>query len=109
MAQYGLGNMYRQGLGVTQDDREAIRWYRLSAVQGNADAQFNLGAMYDNGRGVVKDHVRGNMWLNLAADKGNGDAKKYRDALVRTMTPAQVAEAQKLARECEKRNYRNCD
>jgi len=49
------------------------------------------------------------MRLNLAAAKGNGDAQKYRDVLARNMTPTQIAEAQKLARECAKRNYKNCD
>ena len=43
---------YGTGHGVPQDDAEAVRWYRLAVVQGDADAQFNLGWMYENGRGV---------------------------------------------------------
>ena len=41
-AQYSLGISYSIGLGVPQDDAEAVRWYRLSAEQGDADAQYNL-------------------------------------------------------------------
>ena len=54
-AQYNLGIMYAQGLGVPQDDAEAVRWYRLAAAQGNAGAQSYLGFMYDDGRGVPQD------------------------------------------------------
>jgi TPR repeat protein len=47
--------MYRNGHGVTQDYKTAIKWYRLSAEQGNASAQLNLGAMYANGYGTIQD------------------------------------------------------
>jgi uncharacterized protein len=39
------------------------------------------------------------MWFNLAAARGNRDAEKDRDMIAAQMTPAQIAEAQKLARE----------
>jgi uncharacterized protein len=39
------------------------------------------------------------MWLNLVAAKGNKDAEKNRGIVAAKMTPAQIAEAQKLARE----------
>ena len=35
-AQYNLGVMYANGRGVTQDDTEAVRWYRLAADPGYA-------------------------------------------------------------------------
>jgi TPR repeat protein len=38
-AQYNLGQMYRRGQGVPQDYAETVKWYRLAAEQGNADAQ----------------------------------------------------------------------
>ena len=44
-AQYNLGLMYDQGLGVPQDYKEAVKWYRLAAEQGYADAQTNLDAL----------------------------------------------------------------
>ena len=44
--------MYANGRGVEQDDAEAVKWYRLAAEQGDADAQANLGTMaYHNGKG----------------------------------------------------------
>ena len=65
--------------------------------------------MYSNGQGVVQDHVRAHMWWNLAATKGDADAVKNRDIVAAKMTTQKIAEAQKLARECQARNYKNCD
>jgi hypothetical protein len=49
------------------------------------------------------------MWLNLAAVTGNAYAVKNRDIIAAKMTLQQVAEAQKLALECQARNFKNCD
>ncbi len=99
-AQYNLGVMYAKGQGVPQDYQEAVRWYRLAAEQGHASGQFSLGAMYTAGQGVPKDYVLAHMWLNLAAGKGvKKGVGKFRDNLEKGMAPAQIAEAQRLARE----------
>jgi TPR repeat protein len=98
-AQFDLGHMYLEGLGVSQDYAMAMSWYRKAAEQGNGPAQYNLGLMYAHGRGVPQDFVQAHMWLNLAAAQNTGDAIKSRDTLAAMMTPAQLAEAQKLARE----------
>ena len=49
MAQYGLGLMYADGLGVEQNYAEALTWYRKAADQGCAAAQNNLGMMHRKG------------------------------------------------------------
>ncbi len=98
-ARDNLGVMYQLGLGVPQADQEAVRWYRLAAEQGDASAQFKLGLMYGQGEGGPKDYVLAHMWLNLAAAKGMKEAVKGRDILEKRMTPAQLAEAQQMARE----------
>ena len=102
-AQYTLGGIYREGHGVPQDYAEAVRWYRLAADQGYGEGQSDLGAMYFQGRGVVQDYVQSHMWRNLAALRQTGQDHELsvnaRDALASLMTPAQVAEAQRLARE----------
>ena len=73
--------------------------YRRAAEQGYAGAQSNLGFMYGKGRGVPLDYVQAHMWLNLATKQGIERARKARDELAKKMTPAQIAEAQRLARE----------
>ena len=45
-AQYSLGFMYTSGKGVTQDSKEAVKWYQLAAEQGHAFAQYYLGLTY---------------------------------------------------------------
>ncbi len=54
-AQYNLARMYRNDRGVTRDDVEAVKWYRLAAEQGYALAQNNLALVYETGRGVTRD------------------------------------------------------
>jgi len=71
VAQSNLGNMYRDGYGVPEDDAEAVRWWRLAAEQGNAYAQANLGFVYGEGRGVPQDYAEAVRWSRLAAEQGN--------------------------------------
>jgi len=100
LAQYNLGDMYDIGLGVPQDYAEAVKWHRKAADQGYAAAQLSLGFLYDKGLwNVTQDYILAHMWYNLSAAKGNKIARKNRDSLAEKMTPPQIAEAQKLARE----------
>jgi TPR repeat protein len=98
-AQYDMGVMYDNGLGVAQDYAEAAKWYRKAAEAGDLDGQRNLGLMYGLGRGVPQDYVQAHIWFNLAAAQGDAAAKFNRDKAAAMMTPAQIAEAQRLARE----------
>ena len=99
LSQYFLGLFYEQGKDVPQDYAEALKWFRLAADQGLANAQFQLGLMYYAGRGVPQDLVRAHMWFNLSTSQGYDVAEAFRDQVVEHMTPAQIAEAQKLARD----------
>ena len=98
-AQYILGYMYSKGLGVTQDYKEAVKWYTKAAEQGHADAQHSLGFMRDNGQGVAQDYKSAHMWFNIAAANGGSDAAKNRDIVAKKMTPSQIEKAQDMARE----------
>jgi len=98
-AQYNLGVMYDQGFGVPQNFTEAAKWYQKAAEQGTAEAQYNLGLMHVEGKGVQQNYVQAYMWLSLAAARGDREAVKARDFITGKMTPAQIAEAQKLASE----------
>jgi len=82
-----------------RDYATAVRLIRPLAEQGDASAQYKLGVFYDNGLGVPQDHISAYMWLNLSAAQGRDGAAAFRDLIARRMTPAQIAEAQKLARE----------
>ena len=90
--------MYSKGQGVPQDYKEAVKWYRLSAEQGDAVAQFNLGFMYGKGLGVPQDYVSAHMWWNLSGSNGYKDAVTNRNIVEKKMTPSQIEKAQELAR-----------
>ncbi len=77
----------------------------MAAEQGVADAQYLVALMYSLGRGVLQDDVLAHMWFSLAASRSAGeereDAVANRDEVARHMTPDQLAEPQRLAREWE--------
>lgn len=73
-AQVELGDIYRDGRGVTQDYSEAVRWYRSAAETGNARAQNNLGNMYFDGLGVPQDYSEAIRWFHSSATQKNADA-----------------------------------
>jgi hypothetical protein len=126
MSQFNLGVMYDRGEGVPQDAAEAVNWYHLAANQGVCNAQYNLGVIYDRGAGVPQNYVLAYKWFNLSATglqtleipahlteeqkvnrrmfnssqmRSVQESIKRRDVLAKRMTPAQIAEAQKLVRE----------
>ena len=103
-SQYNLGFIYTKGEGVTRDKLEAAKWYKKAAEQGNAGAQSAISLIYANGDGVPKSLVEAHKWSDLAAsnspDKVIHDKNiNNRETLAAMMSPAQIAEAQKLARE----------
>ena len=74
-AQHHLGYMYSTGLGVTQNNQEALKWLRLAAAQGNAVAQFHIGRMYYRGDGVTQNYQEALKWVRLAATQGHETAQ----------------------------------
>jgi TPR repeat protein len=109
VAQFSLGVMNYPIGDPTFDERngnlsEALTWYRRAADQGDVDSQVALGLAYSDGIGVPQDYVEAHKWFNVAAPRTKyGDMRiiimKRRDDLALKMTPTQIAEAQRLARE----------
>jgi uncharacterized protein len=99
-AQDALGFAYQNGVGVQRDHGEAAKWFRKAADQGNIDAQFNIAEMYELGTGVPQDYVLAYMWFTLVASRGSRPyAIRGRGRVAQQMTPDQIAQAEKLARE----------
>lgn len=48
------------------------------------------------------------MWANIAASNGHEGAKTNRDIVAEEMTPSQLEKATDLARECVKKEYKDC-
>jgi len=106
-AQFYLGWNYSKAEGVPQNYVESISWLRMGAEQGHTDAQHSLGLMYEKGQGVPQDYVQAHMWVNLAASGSVAVEReaRARELLAQKMTPAQIAEAQRLAREWKPKTW----
>ena len=75
VAQFNLGYCYNMGLGVPQDNKQAIYWYKKSAMQGYADAQFNLGNCYYLGEGTEVNYIQAVYWYKLASAQKQNKAQ----------------------------------
>jgi uncharacterized protein len=71
----------------------------IAGACGTPDALFELGLMHCAGRDTTLNLVNAHKWFNLAAMRGNEAAKHYRIEISREMSRAEIAEAQRLARE----------
>jgi TPR repeat protein len=108
-AQGMLAYLYKEGIGVPENDALAVKWYREAAVQGDANHQYNLGLMYASGEGVPENNIRAYVWWSMAKTHGNISAATNIDILKPQMTPQQIADGQALAAKCYESNYKDCD
>jgi TPR repeat protein len=90
-AEFGIGNLYFLGHGVTRDYAEALEWFQKAADQGLSQSQDHLAVMYFLGNGVPQDYVQAYMWATIAADA------KGQAAIGSKLTPDQIAEAKRRA------------
>jgi TPR repeat protein len=74
-AQNVIAERFFYGVGIPNDDVEAVKWFRLAAAQGDATAQKNLGWMYFYGAGVPENAVEAVSWFRLSAVSGNRDGE----------------------------------
>lgn len=100
MPQQCLGEIYYWGNGVPKTHVRQPSGIGFAADQGIADSQYLLGLMYASSRGTVEDYVMAHMWFDLAAVGGDAQRIKFSDGFLGSLTPDQIAEAQRLAREC---------
>ena len=80
----------------------------MAAEQGEANAHYNLGIKYAKGEVVIEDLVYAHMWWNIAASLGIDRASENRKIASSKMTPSQIEKAQELARQCVKKDYKDC-
>lgn len=67
---------YGMKLEASKDFKEAVKWYRLAAKQGLAEAQYRLALCYENGTGVRKATKAATDWYQKAAEQGHELAKE---------------------------------
>ena len=98
--QFSLGSLYY----ARKDHAAAASWFQRASEQGNALAQVRLAGLYAEGLGVPRDDVQAYKWFAIAAERGadayaRSNAAHGRDATARKLTAAQVAQADRVARE----------
>ncbi|MEA2068585.1 MAG: tetratricopeptide repeat protein, partial [Verrucomicrobiota bacterium] len=68
----GLGRANELGRGTTQNDIQALAWYKLAAAEGSGWAMYRIGRMREDGRGDSKDHVAAAGWYQKSVEAGYG-------------------------------------
>ena len=102
----GLINLY--GLGVPQNYKEAIRWFKLGAKQGNGFSQGHLAGLYLDGMGVLQNNLLAHMWYNISAVNGYDLGAHNRDAVASGMSHTGIEKAQAMAKKCMESDYTEC-
>lgn len=72
--QYKVGKSYLNGQELQEDFAEAIKWFTLSASQGNKDAQLDLANLYYSGEKISQDYKKAFFFYKLAAEQKSADA-----------------------------------
>lgn|GEM_PF-6405193 len=109
-----LSHSLHQGRGVAIDKPAAHRYSLLASGQGNSRAMGFLAINYYSGDGVIKDYVKSYKWSLLAsATQKEPEKVEAMNALQRDLEarlkPSDVEAAQRQARACMARNFKNCD
>ena len=91
-AQFNVGLMYANGMGVAQDFDKALQWYRKAAERGYAPAQTLLAGKYATGQGVPQDYFQAMSWYLRAGEKGYAKAIHKLGELLSTGPAPIVAE-----------------
>ena len=90
-----IGHMYEKGSAVPKDYAAALKWYMEALEAGDTRARLSIAQLYqDGGPGLPQDDIQAYMWFTLAGAEGFDGAK-----LGSKMTPEQIREAKRLAKE----------
>ena len=81
-AQYHLGWLYANGLGLNADIKSAVYWWQHAAKNGHLDAQFSIGLSYLTGEGIKADRKEAFKWFLKAAKENHEDARDLVKRLV---------------------------
>ena len=74
-AQMNLAECFKNGLGVSKNLTEMVKWYTIAAEQKNVLAQYQLGLCYKKGEGIDQDFEKAVKYFRYAACQGNSEAQ----------------------------------
>src|SRR5579862_5976076 len=91
-----LAGFYHHGIGVRQDDAEALKWFTKAVEQGNLQAQVELADMYQV-NGPYQSNVNAYMWYSIAAASGHQTARDKLEVLAALLNPEEISEGKQRA------------
>lgn len=107
-AQYNLGALYANGLGVKQDYKTALLWFNAAANQGSPMGMLYLGMLYADGNGTEQNLGAAYIWFRLSMKYGANDpafssqmpaAQNYLSQVMSTMTSSQMAQYEQVVQQ----------
>ncbi|HEY9055534.1 MAG TPA: peptidoglycan-binding protein [Aurantimonas sp.] len=93
-AMHNLAVLFATGVDGKSDPKLAARWFDKAAEFGMTDSQYNLGILYARGAGVDTDFTESFKWFSVVAAAGDEDAGRKRDEIKKSLTPAQLEQAE---------------
>ena len=105
IAQFTIGMMYKKGQGVTKNLVIAYMWLSTAEFSNkNSVLAFQkMGTVLNRKNKNISDKDLMDYLKHMREQK-----KEIIGKLERKMTPEQIAKAQKLSRDCIKKNYKDC-
>ena len=61
---------------VAEDEEEALKWFRMAAEQGDAEAQYRLSLMIIERADTEVMQKLSIFWMKQAAENGNTEARE---------------------------------
>ncbi len=101
---FRLGTSYAKGIGVRQNDTEALAWLQQAADRDYPDAYMSLGIMYSDGMAFAPDYRIAFNWFSKSAELNNAEAQfqlggLYRKGMGVEKSPIQAVEWYRKAAE----------
>lgn len=89
---------------------EAMKWYRLSAIQGNSSSALTISRAYQNGTGVTQDNVKALSWAAIFVALVKSEfAVKHAQEIGDQMTEGEKKEAAEILKDCSEKKFLNCE
>jgi TPR repeat protein len=77
-----------------------VEWFYKAAHSGYSEACFNIALRHEYGSGLPQDLIQAYLWYSASEGANKDDfAAKQRERLASKMTPEELAEGERLARE----------
>lgn len=70
-----VGKIYYQGKFIKQNEKEALKLFKVAADDGFKEAQFNLAVLYEEGKIVEQNYEEAMKWHTAAAQQGHVESQ----------------------------------